>query len=168
MILAHSGYFMLCGRRRSDGAEKQMKHVFVSYVRENHDLVDRLCVDLRSRGIEVWLDRDEILPGRRWRDAIREAIQDGAFFIACFSDEYMSRQRTYMNEELTLAIGEIRKRPTEAAWFIPVRLSECDLPKRTIGAGESLSDLQWVDLFRLTVPMLNLSEHSCTFPAHTP
>ncbi len=39
-----------------------MKHVFISYVREDQEAVDRLCKELRSRDVEVWLDREEILP----------------------------------------------------------------------------------------------------------
>ncbi len=124
-----------------------MKHVFISYVREDHEVVDRLCRELRSRDVEVWLDREEILPGQRWRDAIRGAIRDGAFFIACFSKHYTSRSRTYFNEELTIAIEEIRQRATSITWFIPVRLSQCQVPERSLGAGENLLDLQWVDLF---------------------
>jgi hypothetical protein len=53
-----------------------------------------------------------------------------------------------MNEELTLAIDELRQRPTERAWFIPVLLSECQVPARNIGAGETLRDIQWVELYR--------------------
>lgn len=124
-----------------------MKHVFISYVREDQDVVDRLCRELRSRDVEVWLDREEILPGQRWREAIRGAIRNGAFFIACFSKHYTSRSRNYMNEELTIAIEEIRLRTTSITWFIPVRLSRCQVPERSIGAGETLLDLQWVDLF---------------------
>ncbi len=40
----------------------------------------------------------------------------------------------------------LRKRPTDRAWFIPVLLSECEVPARSIGAGETLQDIQWVAL----------------------
>src|SRR5207244_3285891 len=61
-----------------------MRHVFISYVREDTQQVNRLCADLASYGAEVWLDRDSIQPGTRWREAIRCAIQDGDYFVACF------------------------------------------------------------------------------------
>lgn len=124
-----------------------MKHVFISYVREDQEAVDRLCKELSSRDVKVWLDREEILPGQRWREVIRGAIKDGLFFIACFSKNYTSRRRTHMNEELTLAIEELKLRPTSITWFIPVRISECQVPARSIGDGETLLHLQWVDLF---------------------
>lgn len=125
-----------------------MAHVFISHVSENKEEVDRLAEDLRKHGVKVWLNRDDIKPGSRWQDAIREAIEEGDFFIACFSEEYHSRGKTYMNEELDLAIAELHQYPTGRAWFIPVLLSECEVPDLKISrAGETLQDLQWVALY---------------------
>ena len=124
-----------------------MKHVFISYIRENRTEVDRLCDDLRSHGIEVWLDRDSIRPGARWKVAIREAIHAGNFFIACFSKEWNQRDKNYMNEELTLAIEELRRYSTDLEWFIPIKLNECEIPDRDIGGGETLNDFQHVSLY---------------------
>ena len=120
-----------------------MKGVFISYVSENIEIVDRLYQELKLHGIEVWRDRDNIAPGLRWKREIRRAIQQGAFFIACFSKEYDERDQTYMNEELAIAIEELRQRPIDQAWFIPVKLNECEIPDRDIGGGETLRDLQY-------------------------
>jgi hypothetical protein len=90
--------------------------VFVSYVREDQETVERLAKELSAYGIKVWLDKTELKPGTRWRDAIREAISQGDFFIACFSEAYQRRSKSYMNEELTLAIEELRQRPTNRAF----------------------------------------------------
>ena len=125
-----------------------MKHVFISYVHDDLVLVERLCNALKVSGINVWLDRDDIKPGMRWEDAIRNAIADGTYFIACFSKEYSARSRSYMNEELTLAVEELRRRPTDRVWFIPVLLTEGEIPSRSIGAGEDLRSLQWVELYK--------------------
>lgn len=122
------------------------RHVFLSYVRENATLADRLVTDLQGRGVSVWLDRERLVPGQRWRDAIRAAIRGGDLFIACFSREYLARDRSYMNEELMVAIEELRQRATSRSWFIPVSLDGCVIPERDIGAGETLHDLHWVDL----------------------
>ena len=65
-----------------------MQHVFISYMHENTDVVDRLRQELTSCGIKVWLDRNDIVPGSRRKDAIRNAIREEAFFTACFSKEY--------------------------------------------------------------------------------
>lgn len=76
-----------------------MSHVFISYVRENQKEVDRLCEELSKHGVKVWLARNDIRAGARWQDAIDDAIQKVAHFIACFSKEYNQRGETYMNEE---------------------------------------------------------------------
>ena len=124
-----------------------MNKAFISYVRENIEMVDRLCQELKSHGIEVWLDRNDIDPGSRWEQAIRKAIHQGTFFIACFSEEYNNRDKTYMNEELTLAIEELRQRPTDRIWFIPVKLNDCEIPNRDIGAGKTLQTFYYVELY---------------------
>ena len=118
--------------------------MFLSYVHENLPVINRLVVDLRSRGADVWFDRDALPPGVIWRDEIRQAISRHEFFIACFSEEQNLRPRTYMNEELELAIQEIRLRGN-SPWFIPIRLSG-EIPDIRVGATRSLRDIQYVDL----------------------
>lgn len=121
-------------------------HVFISYLRDNADVVDQLVAGLRARGVSVWLDRDSIGLGQRWKGTIHEAIRSGHLFIACFSREYSTRDKSYMNEELTVAIEELRQRPKDRSWFIPVSLDGTDIPSIAIGAGETLQDLQRLDL----------------------
>lgn len=121
-------------------------YVFVSYLREDSEAVGRLCTELRSHGVDVWLDKDDIVPGSRWKQSIRIAIRQGSFFIACFSEAYDRRGRSYMNEELVEAIEVLRQQPEDRSWFIPVKLSACKIPNRSIGAGQTLDDLDYVDL----------------------
>jgi hypothetical protein len=121
-------------------------HVFLSYVHENADTVDRLAT-LHRHGIEVWLDRTSIRPGTRWRNAIRDAIEKGAFFVACFSKEYETRAHSYMDEELQVAFDELRHYTSERGWFIAVRLNTCIIPRKPIGDIGDLTELQWVDLY---------------------
>ena len=49
-----------------------MPGIFVSYVREDQTIVDRLVGELRTHGAQIWLDRTAIKPGERWADAIRK------------------------------------------------------------------------------------------------
>ena len=121
--------------------------MFISYVRENSDVVDRLAKELRDSGVTVWLDRNNIEPGARWKDAIKKAIQSGKFFMACFSREYNERARTHMGEELTIAIDELRARPSDKTWFIPVMLNKTAIPSQRISIVEDLSDLNVVKLY---------------------
>jgi hypothetical protein len=115
-------------------------------VREDAIVVDRLAMNLRQAGVNVWLDREQLQPGQRWQRSIRSAIGDGAYFLPCFSESYVKRARSYMNEELTVAIEELRLRQTDRSWLIPLQLDATPVPDRDIGGGETLRSLQWVDL----------------------
>jgi hypothetical protein len=121
--------------------------VFISYVRDDSTVIDRLTADLRKARLRPWVDRNDLAGGQRWKAAIRKAIQEGSGAVVCFSSHYSARQKTYMNEELTLMIDELRQRPIDKSWFIPVRLDDCTIPDRSIGGGETLHDLQRIDLF---------------------
>jgi hypothetical protein len=118
--------------------------VFISYVHENRSTVLRLVTELRRHGVDVWFDREALTPGVFWRDEIRSAVRAHGYFVACFSKEYNSRIRTYMNEELELAVDELRQRGN-SRWFIPALLSG-EMPDRAISASRNLRDIQYVDL----------------------
>jgi hypothetical protein len=123
-------------------------HVFISYVREDSHRVDRLQRTLQAAGIPVWRDTADLWPGEDWRAEIRRAITDNALvFIACFSHASLARGRSYQNEELTLAIEQLRLRRPDDPWLIPVRFDECEIPDRDIGGGRTLTSIQHADLF---------------------
>jgi TIR domain len=123
-------------------------HAFISYVRENSRRIDYLQRELEAAGIPVWRDTADLWPGEDWREKIREAITDNALvFIACFSEASLRRHKSYQNEELVLAIEQLRLRRPDNPWLIPVRLDECHIPDRDIGGGRTLTSIQRVDLF---------------------
>ncbi|MFI2316682.1 hypothetical protein AMK17_33555 [Streptomyces sp. CB00072] len=124
------------------------KHVFISYVHEDSDQVDSLCAVLEAAQIPYWRDRKDLGPGDSWKAQIRAAIRDGSLvFLACFSDSSRAKEKSYMNEELALAVDEFRQRPPGRVWLIPVRLDAGDVPEWDLGAGRVLSDLNYSDLF---------------------
>lgn len=124
------------------------KHVFVSYVHEDSAQVDGLCAILEAAQIPYWRDRKSLGPGDAWKAKIREAIRSGSLvFLACFSEKSRAKDKSHMNEELTLAVEEYRKMPPGRTWLIPVRLDSGNLPEWDLGAGRVLSDLNYVDLF---------------------
>jgi hypothetical protein len=127
-------------------ADLAKRKVFISYVREDLAAVDRIAAELRAHDIDVWLDRTNLDVGDRWKDVIRRAIRDGDYFLAYFSRAYSSRQRTYMNEELLIAIEELRLRPRDRRWFLPVTLGRCIIPAYSIGVAETLEDIHYIDL----------------------
>jgi hypothetical protein len=110
------------------------KHVFVSYVHEDADQVDELCAILEAAHVPYWRDRKSLGPGDAWKAKIRDAIRNGSLvFLACFSDRSRAKDTSHMNEELTIAVEEYRKRPPGRTWLIPVRFDPGDVPDWDLG-----------------------------------
>lgn len=131
-----------------DRQDELAGHVFISYVRENKRAVDRLQKSLEAKRIRVWRDTADLWPGEDWRQKIKTAIvNDALVFIACFSRQSNAREITYQNEELTLAIDQLRLRRPDKPWLIPVRFDNCEVPDLPIGGGRTLTSLQRIDLF---------------------
>jgi hypothetical protein len=121
------------------------KRVFLSYVRDDRDTADRLADDLVAVGYDVWIDHQRLCPGMRWNAEIRNAIETGDFFVACFSPHYW-RPESRMNEEVLVAVERLRRMPRNRTWFIPVKLADCALPDHPIGPGETIENaMQYAD-----------------------
>lgn len=130
---------------QSDGAAR---HAFISYARQDAHRVDELQKRLEAAGIPVWRDIADLWPGQDWRREIRRAINDHSLaFIACFSSGSVARQKGFQNEEIILAIEQMRLRSPDAPWFVPVRFDDCAIPDWDFGAGRTLASIQVVDLF---------------------
>jgi len=94
-----------------DERDDLVGHVFISYVRENAAAVKQLQLALESAGVRVWRDTADLWPGDVWREEIRNAIVSNSLvFIACFSRESIAREVSYQNEELVVAIEQLRLR----------------------------------------------------------
>ncbi len=118
-----------------------MLRVFISYADEDVESAGRLYRELKSeKGIEPWLDKVCLLPGMKWKPAIRKAIRESDVFIALLSKESTSR-RGYVHSELSTALEILSEFPDDQVFLIPARLDECDMPL------EELREIHHVDLF---------------------
>jgi hypothetical protein len=117
-----------------------MVKVFISYAHEDLEPARRLYKRLKAvPGVEPWFDKESLLPGMRWRPAIKRAIREADYFLALLSRKSVSK-RGYVQKEMREAI-EIRDEfPEGRAFLIPVRLDDCQPP-------ESLSDIHYEDFF---------------------
>jgi hypothetical protein len=123
-------------------------HAFMSYVRENSAKADQLQEVLEAAGVRVWRDTADLWPGEDWREKIRQAImKDSLVFLACFSIKSLSREISYQNEELLLAVDQMRIRRPGQSWLIPIRFDDCDIPDLDLGGGRRLGSIQRVDFF---------------------
>ena len=52
-----------------------------------------------------------------------------------------------MNEELHIALEQLRKMPDDQVWFIPVKLDDCKIPYFEIRQNKTLESKQFVKLY---------------------
>lgn len=122
------------------------RHVFLSYCRDDADLVARLHDELIAAGEHVWWDRS-IGGGMDWKLAIQQALQDSYAFVVCFSQNVEKRKMSGVNPEILDAIALYREYIPGSVFLIPVRLSQCEIPKLEIDSTRTLDRLQRIDLF---------------------
>lgn len=123
-------------------------HAFICYATGDADHADRLQQALAHAGIPVWRDVADVWPGEDWRLVIRDAItKDALAFLACFSGASVALARSAQNDELLLAIEQLRQRRPQDVWLIPIRFDDCDIPDLDLGAGRRLTSLRCADLF---------------------
>lgn len=116
------------------------KRVFVSYARPDATTARQLTTDLRRAGFDVWFDKDSLLPGKHWRDEIRNAIRTCDYFIALLSTRSVNK-RGVVQAEIASAIDVLKEFPENQVFLIPARLDDCQV------LNSELRELQWVDLF---------------------
>jgi hypothetical protein len=114
--------------------------VFVAYAVEDLAIARRLAEALRAEDCAPWLDKDRLMPGQNWTEAITRAISDADAFVACFSTRSVSK-RGHFQSELRHALACADKRPLDEVFFLPVRLERCVVPERIA------DQVQYVDLF---------------------
>jgi hypothetical protein len=68
--------------------------------------------------------------------------------LHAFPRRMPTRPVNIMNEELQTAIEEIRKRFDDVAFFIPVKIDDCEVPYMQIRPGKTLRDFHYVELYK--------------------
>lgn len=130
-------------RAGSEGYEfapQKIAQVFVAYAAEDLPLAARLCDALRKQGCAPWLDKEKLLAGQNWPEAIERAIEVSDVFVACFTQRSIDK-RGMFQQELRRALECARRRPLDDSFLMPIRLEECRVPRRVA------DHVQYVDLF---------------------
>jgi TIR domain len=94
---------------------------FLSYSRADEDFALRLADDLRSLGVEMWVDRLNIRPSEHWDRAIERAIRGCCRVVAVLSPRAVASEN--VADEISLAINSGKP-------VIPVMMEPCHLPLR--------------------------------------
>jgi TIR domain len=134
------GSFELDDNRRVVFKPSGRPLVFLSYAHEDRAKVNRLFRELQNAGLEPWMDCEKLMPGQNWPRAIQQTIEISDFFLACFSQNSTTK-RGHFQGELALAREVATLFPEDDVYFVPLRLDECELPRRVI------SETHYIDLF---------------------
>jgi predicted nucleotide-binding protein len=109
--------------------------VFFSYARSDSELVRPVALELRARGIDVWIDAEKLLPGQIWENVISEALERVDGLIVFLSRSSLSSQAIV--REAIQAIGQ-------SVLIIPVLLEPLDASS----LPADFASHQWLDLSR--------------------
>jgi hypothetical protein len=121
------------------------KKIFISYAHEDAEAAKSLFNDLNEFDdinnpyLDLFLDKESLLPGQNWRKIIETELKDSHYFIILLSNNSIEQNR-YVQEELKIAKDLSKERPDSQIYIIPIRLDDCQIP-------ESLQNLHIVDLF---------------------
>ena len=114
--------------------------IFLAYAEEDRAEVKRLFNSLKAAGLDPWMDQEKLLPGENWPRAIENAIESADFFCICFSNKSVGK-RGYFQSEIRLALDRATYLPFGEIFLVPIRLSECVIPR------EISRRMQYLDLF---------------------
>ncbi len=126
--------------------QSQNVRVFISYAREDTEAANRLYNDLKMVGLDPWLDTQSLLPGQKWKIAIKDAIKNSRYFIPLLSSNSVEKIG-YVQKELKEALEVLDelevldKFPQSKVFVIPVRINDCEVN------DEKVTELHRVDLF---------------------
>ncbi len=118
--------------------EKRPLKVFLCHAHSDAATVRALYNRLVEDGVDVWLDKEKLLPGQDWELEIRKAVRESDVVVVCHSKLF--NQKGFRQKEVRIALEEADLLPKGEIFIIPARWEECDVL-------EDLQRWQWVDLF---------------------
>src|SRR3989337_1548094 len=104
--------------------------VFLCHAREDKPIVRELYRQLDSEGwIDAWLDVEKLYPGQDWNLEIEQAVEAADVIIVCLSNHSVSKEG-YVQREIRMVLDLADYKPEGTLFIIPVRLEECEPPRR--------------------------------------
>jgi hypothetical protein len=62
-----------------------MKHIFISYSRNDKDFANQLASDLENRDYQIWIDTADIRAGEKWSTAVQQGLKLGSIMLVIVS-----------------------------------------------------------------------------------
>jgi hypothetical protein len=124
--------------------------VFLSYASEDVGAAERIATALRSAGIEVWFDREELRGGDVWDRRIREQIHGCRLFMPIISSHTEARIEGYFRREWKLAVDRTHDLSERVAFLIPAVIDSTTEQKADV--PDAFRRVQWTRLLSEQIP----------------
>jgi formylglycine-generating enzyme required for sulfatase activity len=104
--------------------------VFLCHSSNDKPTVRELYQKLRAESwIQPWLDEEELYPGQDWNMEIEKAVESADVIIVCLTKGSITKEG-YVQRELRTVLDFADYKPEGTLYIIPVRLEECEPPRR--------------------------------------
>ena len=106
-----------------------MARYFISYSRSDQAFALRFAQDLKTAGVDVWVDQLDIPIGQNWDRSVEAAVRDCEGFVIILSPR--SAASEHVADEVACALEDHKH-------IIPILIERCTIPMR-------LARLQFID-----------------------
>ena len=117
---------------------KRPLKVFLCHASVDKPKVRDLYRYLKRRGIQPWLDEEDLVGGQDWQVEIPKALATSDAIIICLTKNSIDKEG-YVQNEIKFALDKALGMPEGRIFLIPVKFEECEVPY-------TLNRYQWVDL----------------------
>lgn len=140
MFSHHERQYSASSKRVLEYAQSHTMQVFLSYENTDKEFASALSSELERRGLSVWLDKRNLLPGDNWSLEIGKALAKSQAMVVLISPESMRSNQ--VRQEIEYALGnsnyEHRLFPVEVrpTTDVPYILSKFRILKGTQSAAK--------------------------------
>jgi TolB-like protein/Tfp pilus assembly protein PilF len=120
------------------------KAIFLSYASQDAEAAKRICDALRTAGVEVWFDQNELVGGDAWDQKIRKQIRDCALFVPIISPATNARAEGYFRLEWKLAVDRSHLMADDQPFLFPISIG--DITDATARVPDKFREVQWTRL----------------------
>ena len=108
---------------------KAKMQVFLCHSSNDKKAVRSLYKQLCAKGLDAWLDEENILPGHDWELEILRVVRGSDAVIVCLSLNSISKSG-YVHKEIKQALDAADAQPDGTIFLIPLKLEPCEVPER--------------------------------------
>ncbi|MFZ4703374.1 MAG: TIR domain-containing protein, partial [Candidatus Methylumidiphilus sp.] len=125
---------------------KKSPSIFLSYGREDQNIVKEIYDKLSDIGFSPWMDTENLLPGELWLKTISNVIDYCDFFLICLSPRSVDK-RGYLQKEIKDALKIWETKLDSDIFLIPLKLEDNFVVPEDISCFQyiSLTHSHWMD-----------------------